>query len=153
MSRLSVKVILGIFFAVFGVFGISAACSISPNAGWQYAFADKSCNVPPAILSVKRVINSGDFYKDFMQERDRDIRYMMVPTDTQKREYEAIFTGLVTTIWFEQNQKSSSKLAATLQSLLQDMWSKYKDEALTFDDRTKFAYLYFLNFKVVEELK
>lgn len=121
MSRSMVKFLFAGLISLTGIFGISAACSISPDAGRQYAFADKSCNVPPAILSVKRVINSGDFFQGFMKEWDRDIRYMAVPNDSQKREYEAIFTGLVTTIWFEQNKKSSSKLAATLQSLLQDM--------------------------------
>lgn len=89
----------------------------------------------------------------FMKEWDSNIRYMAVPNNKQRWQFDADFTGLVSNLWFNQNRKSSSKLGASLQGLLPDMWSKYKDETEPFENRTKFAYLYFLTFATAEALK
>jgi|GEM_PF-6188468 len=88
-----------------------------------------------------------------MAERDKDTAYMPVPTDAQQAQYDAAFSGLVYTIRFNQNRNSASKLASSLQGLLGDMRAKYNDETLSFDDRAKFAYLYFLSFETVAALK
>ena len=78
---------------------------------------------------------------------------MAVPTNRQKMDYDALYTGLVYNIRFNQNRKSTSKLLSSLQGLLPDMREKFKDESLPFEDRTKFAYLYFLNLETVEQLR
>lgn len=152
MSRHLVKASLGLLSGFLALFGISAACSISPDAGWQYAFADDNCQVPESILGIKRVIDSGDHFQGFMAEWDKDIRFMAVPSNFQRIHYNADYTGLVYNLWFNQGRKTDSKLRSSLQGLLPDLRAKYKDEGISFEERTKFAYLYFLNFAVVDEL-
>lgn len=131
----------------------ASTCNVAWSAWWEYTFADNSCAVPDAILTVKRVIATGDHFQWFMAERDKDTAYMPVPTDAQQAQYDAAFSGLVYTIRFNQNRNSASKLASSLQGLLGDMRAKYNDETLSFDDRAKFAYLYFLSFETVAALK
>lgn len=153
MSRHFGKFLFTWLAVLWGFWGITAACSISPHAGREYAFADSSCNVPEAILIVRDVVDSEDHFQWFLNERDKDVRYMAVPTNRQRMEYDSLYTGLVYNIRFNQNRKSTSKLLSSLQWLLPDMRAKYKDELLPFEDRTKFAYLYFLNLATVEALR
>lgn len=104
-------------------------------------------------MIIKEEIDSKAHFQAYMKEWDTNINYLGVPNDAQKREYEALYTGLVYTLRVEQDRSSTSKLRSSLRALLPDMWAKYKDELLTFDDRIKFAYLYFLNFAVVNALE
>ncbi len=99
------------------------------------------------------MLDSGDFFKGFMNERNSHIQFINVPTNDQKNEYNADFTGLVMNLWFGQKRDNSSKLALSLQGLLEDMRSKYQDPANDFTVRSQFAYLYFLTFTTVQELK
>ncbi len=152
MSRKVIKYIVSGVAACVGIFGVSAACTISPTAGWQYAYANNGCVVPDGIATIKRVIDTGDYLQAFMKEQSSTMGFTSTPTSYQQAAWNKDFTGIVHALRFDQNKNSTSKLASSLQGMLQTMWSQYKNSSSSAEQRARLGYLYYLTQAAVKAL-
>lgn len=152
--RLSAKLLLGL--AALGaavMFSSSASAqTCATNSAWEYAFMNQNCQIPSAILDIKSVIATGNYYNNFLMEQSTHTGIIFVPSSSQQAWYHASYTGLVSTLWFSQGKNTPGKLNLALQNLLPQMRARYTDPSLSPEERTKFAYLYFLNANVIERL-
>ena len=120
---------------------------------WEYSFADYNCSVPSAIMTVKNVVSAGNFYNDFLDQQRTNAYVLNIPSGTTRAYFDNSFTGLVYNLRTNQNIKTASRLASALQGVLSDMWSRYTNTSLSNDERTKFAYLYYLTRASISALK
>ena len=153
--RLSAKLLLGLVGLTTAVMFSSSvnAQTCASMSSWEYAFMNSDCQVPSAILTVKRTIATGDYYNDFLIEKNANSNVLFTPSDSQRAYYDASFTGLVHSLRFNQDKDTPSKLSSALHGLLGQMWGRYTDTSLSNDERNKFAYLYFLTDETSNNLK
>lgn len=152
MSRQIIKWTMATLSMLSGIVWFSFACSTS-SSSWEATFADSTCSIPIAINTVKDVIARDAFYSEFLDAQRSNPWVIYVPTSIQRAYYNAWFTGLVYNLWHSQNIKTSTKLASALQWVINDMWSRYTNPSLSNDERTKFAYLYYLTKASISALK
>lgn len=153
--RLSSKLLLacaGLAGAIFLSSGVKAQTCATVSSR-EYAFMDANCQVPSAILTVKRTMATGTYYNSFLIEKNANPNVLFAPSDSQRAMYDASFTGLVSALRFNQDKDSASKLGSALNSLLGQMRGRYSDTSLSTEERNKFAYLYFLADETSDNLK